>query len=427
MNQNEAVIRDERERFIKENRKRLMQEEAEKKEKKALQQSKKGYHPLKDLMTSVKDKLNQKSLTDVTSLNLTDFPEPMGGEGAAMFSQRENTAQEGAVEGEACSETGCKDTVKPSQLQDALEHISGRYAVVAFTCADVADAEIIVKTGLSVLSTAIYPMGNIYIAILSDCWQNKNTLNKLMDDLAAEFKKETDKELLTVCLGATDEENVNERLKHTVNALNRKLRNLTAPNTDSDLEALQTRLKRQIESNAIEQAKRQFERQLEEDGEIDEDLPVIIREAKNMSEDEYDSYLSEEEQEIKYNARKNYIDDDVSIEQTLHNIKKHNTMDDPLYLIAVASVDMNTLIILEDTDDFEDLCEEADVTMMRCSYIYAISKSGGHWYGNNHATRDIEDIFESLSEIIRSRGGRFRREFLYDVPNISIFKDIYLQ
>ena len=103
MNQNEAVIRDERERFIEENRKRLMQEEAEKKEK----QSKKGYHPLKDLMASVKDKLNQKSLTDVASLNLTDFPEPLPtqdvgsggveegeGEGAAMFSQRENTAKE---------------------------------------------------------------------------------------------------------------------------------------------------------------------------------------------------------------------------------------------------------------------------------------------------------------------------------------------
>ena len=325
---------------------------------------------------------------------------------------------------------------KKSGLQNALDTISGRYAIIAFTCLDdEVKTEDLLKTGLTVLSTGIYPMpykkeegdtANIFIAILNDCWQNKNALNKLTEDLSDEFLKETGKELLTVCLGAT-EDDVNGQLKRTVNALHRKIRNLTTPDTTGDLSALQHRLKQQIEANAIEQARRQFERQMEEDGEIDEELPVVIREAKNMSSEEYDSYLSEEEQAIKYNARKSYIDDDVSIEQVIHNIEKHNTMDDPLYLIAVASVDMNTLIILEDSDDFEDLCEEADVSMMRCSYIYAISKSGGHWYGNNHATRDIEDIFESLSEIIRSRGGRFRSEFLYEVPNISIFKDIYLQ
>lgn len=445
------VIKDERERRIEEQRKQLL-EETEKKEKQQkarIEKKKKAslFFQLKTLFTP------KQKLTDVSALNLTDFPEPEKKETLAQAAVQQSCI---ALDEESLIPRGTKEKKKENKessaednekvneptdntksgLQNALDTISGRYAIIAFTCLDdEVKTEDLLKTGLTVLSTGIYPMpykkeegdtANIFIAILNDCWQNKNALNKLTEDLSDEFLKETGKELLTVCLGAT-EDDVNGQLKRTVNALHRKIRNLTTPDTTGDLSALQHRLKQQIEANAIEQARRQFERQMEEDGEIDEELPVVIREAKNMSSEEYDSYLSEEEQAIKYNARKSYIDDDVSIEQVIHNIEKHNTMDDPLYLIAVASVDMNTLIILEDSDDFEDLCEEADVSMMRCSYIYAISKSGGHWYGNNHATRDIEDIFESLSEIIRSRGGRFRSEFLYEVPNISIFKDIYLQ
>lgn len=415
MDSNENAIKDERERRIEENRLCLMQSIKQKEEKeKEKEEARKQSSPLfrfKHLISSMKNKV-----TDVSSLGLTDFPveeetvpEPKTGEGDIPVSP------------DTGDETEPDKTSGNADLQAVLDNISGRYAIVAFTCLEEVDTESLLKTGLTVLSTGIYPIGKLYVAVLSDCWQNKNALNKLMDDLVSEFKKETGKDLITVCLGAA-EDDVNARLKRTINALNRKIRDLTIPTDNYDLSALQHRLKEQIEANAIEQARRQLERQLEEDGEIDEDLPVVIREAKNMSEDEYDSYLSEEEQEIKCNARKNYIDDDVSIEQTLHNIEKHNTLDDPLYLIAIASVDMNTLIILEDADDFEELCEEADVTMMRCSYIYAISKSGGHWYGNNHATRDIEDIFETMAEIIRSRGGRFRSEFLYEIPNISIFK-----
>ena len=445
------VIKDERERRIEEQRKQLLEEteKKEKQQKERIEKKKKAslFFQLKTLFTP------KQKLTDVSALNLTDFPEPEKKETLAQAAVQQSCT---TLDEESLIPRGTKEKKKENKessaednekvnepadnkksgLQNALDTISGRYAIIAFTCLDdEVKTEDLLKTGLTVLSTGIYPMpykkeegdtANIFIAILNDCWQNKNALNKLTEDLSDEFLKETGKELLTVCLGAT-EDDVNGQLKRTVNALHRKIRNLTTPDTTGDLSALQHRLKQQIEANAIEQARRQFERQMEEDGEIDEELPVVIREAKNMSSEEYDSYLSEEEQAIKYNARKSYIDDDVSIEQVIHNIEKHNTMDDPLYLIAVASVDMNTLIILEDSDDFEDLCEEADVSMMRCSYIYAISKSGGHWYGNNHATRDIEDIFESLSEIIRSRGGRFRSEFLYEVPNISIFKDIYLQ
>ena len=420
MDSNENAIKNERERRIEENRLCLMQSIKQKEEKeKEKEEARKQSSPLfrfKHLMSSMKNKV-----TDVSSLELTDFP-------VEEETVPEPKTEKGdiPVSPDTGDETEPDKTSGNADLQAVLDNISGRYAIVAFTCLEEVDTESLLKTGLTVLSTGIYPMGKLYVAVLSDCWQNKNALNKLMDDLVSEFKKETGKDLITVCLGAA-EDDVNARLKRTINALNRKIRDLTIPTDNYDLSALQHRLKEQIEANAIEQARRQFERQLEEDGEIDEDLPVVIREAKNRSEDEYDSYLSEEEQEIKCNARKNYIDDDVSIEQTLHNIEKHNTLDDPLYLIAIASVDMNTLIILEDADDFEELCEEADVTMMRCSYIYAISKSGGHWYGNNHATRDIEDIFETMAEIIRSRGGRFRSEFLYEIPNISIFKDIYLQ
>ena len=166
---------------------------------------------------------------------------------------------------------------------------------------------------------------------------------------------------------------------------------------------------------------------MEECGEIDPQERIIIRDASNMSPEEYDSFLSPTQQMMKEQAKARYVDDDILVEQVLHNIRKHNTIEDPLYLIAIASVDMNTLCILEDVTDFELMCEDQEITMFQCSYIYSISKSGGHWYGNNHATREIEELFNTLSDIIVENHGRFRKELLYEVPNIGIFKDIYLQ
>ena len=432
MDFNEEEIKAERERKNAEIRSVLLAEEQKKEKQKQKEKEMEKIRKENSFPSRLKRLLSSSKLTDLSKLELTDFP----AESQDSKEKKDNKVLDESVD--PCSpnpaaEQPVKAESANENLTAALDAITGRFALIAFTCLDDVDAESMLKAGLSVLSTAIYPLQAVaddmkpaYIAILNDCWQNKNALNKMTADIEEEFKRSTGKDLITVCLGASESDAAG-RLKRTMNALYRKIRDLVEPSDNSNLDGLTHRLKQQIEANAIEQARRQFERQLEEDGEIDEDIPVVIREAKNMSEDEYDSYLSEEEQEIKYQARKNYIDDDVSIEQTLHNIEKHNTMDDPLYLIAIASVDMNTLIILEDSDDFRELCLEADVSMMRCSYIYAISKSGGHWYGNNHATRDIEDIFEALSEIIRSRGGRFKSEFLYEVPNISIFKDIYLQ
>lgn len=194
-----------------------------------------------------------------------------------------------------------------------------------------------------------------------------------------------------------------------------------------DMEALTSMLSDAIKENAIEQARRQFEIQLEENGELYDDEPVFIKTAEEMSVEEYESYLSIEQQQIKAAAKSTFIDDDVSVEQVLHNIRKHNTADDVLYLIAIASVDMNNLVLLEDIVDFEMLCEEQGIEMMQCSYIYAISQSGGHWYGTNHATKDIKDLFDTLSDVIVANGGRFQKELLYAVPNINIFKDIYFQ
>lgn len=443
MDFNEEEIKAERERKNAEIRSAILEEERGKERGREKKKERERIRKENSFSSRLKRILTSSKLTDLSKLELTDFPSldeqsSSKGEGLDSTNQGEgkntnNSTNSLSPNSAAEQPADTKAESVNENLTAALDAITGRFALIAFTCLDDVDAESMLKVGLSVLSTAIYPLKAVaedmqpaYVAILNDCWQNKNALNKMTADLEEEFKRSTGKDLITVCLGASESDAAG-RLKRTMNALYRKIRDLTEPLDNSNLDGLTHRLKQQIEANAIEQARRQFERQLEEDGEIDEDIPVVIREAKNMSEDEYDSYLSEEEQEIKYQARKNYIDDDVSIEQTLHNIEKHNTMDDPLYLIAIASVDMNTLIILEDSDDFRELCLEADVSMMRCSYIYAISKSGGHWYGNNHATRDIEDIFEALSEIIRSRGGRFKSEFLYEVPNISIFKDIYLQ
>ena len=404
----------------------------------AAEKKKKGASRILPHLRSVVSSLFQKNNSDLDRFSSSDFADmescaTLGkgdeeGEGALQATLEDEVGEEKQEE----AGEGGKDALKR-----ALDNCGETYAIVAYgtTQADLSKEQQagILQTGIDVLGVPIYSIRtNQYVGIIGDCWSNGNAMDKLQNDLKDELARVTGCSFTAVTLGTLRRQDQAPAmyLQRVLARLQARLEKETqTPETygTANMQELVTRLRKEIEENAIEQARRQFEQQMEENGELVPEDPVVIREAANMSPAEYDSYLSEEEQIVKREAKSRYIDDDVSIAQVLHNIEKHRTLDDPLYLIAIASVDMNTLVILEDTEDFETLCHEAGVSMIQCSYIYAISRSGGHWYGNNHATKDIENIFDSLSAIIVQNGGRFRKEYLYSVPGMSIFKDIWMQ
>ena len=414
-------------------REELLARIEQEKTREAAEKKKKGASGILPHLRSVVSSLFQKNNSDLDRFSSSDFADMENAQGAALEGQEEEKKEDEAGEKKQEEEKeGGKDALKR-----ALDNCGETYAIVAYgtTQADLSKEQQagILQTGIDVLGVPIYPIRtNQYVGIIGDCWSNGNAMDKLQNDLKDELAQTTGCSFTAVTLGTLRRQDqapamyLQRVLARLQTRLEKEIQTPEAYGT-ANMQELVTRLRKEIEENAIEQARRQFEQQMEENGELVPEDPVVIREAANMSPAEYDSYLSEEEQIVKREAKSRYIDDDVSIAQVLHNIEKHRTLDDPLYLIAIASVDMNTLVILEDTEDFETLCHEAGVSMIQCSYIYAISRSGGHWYGNNHATKDIENIFDSLSAIIVQNGGRFRKEYLYSVPGMSIFKDIWMQ
>ena len=145
MDSNENAIKDERTRRIEENRLCLMQSIKQKEEKeKEKEEARKQSSPLfrfKHLISSMKNKV-----TDVSSLGLTDFPveeetvpEPKTGEGDIPVSP------------DTGDETEPDKTSGNADLQAVLDNISGRYAIVAFTCLEEVDTESLLKTGLGIL------------------------------------------------------------------------------------------------------------------------------------------------------------------------------------------------------------------------------------------------------------------------------------
>lgn len=395
--------------------------------------------------------LHNDALSKLSTEELGDFvplEEPGGQE---EKEEKKKEEQESMEEGSGIPEDSGKKQLPPDEaLVSRLGTISGRSAIAVFglTGTEYVKAMLgvpflqevqrtLIQCALSVFGAAAYPCEDqLYAVILEDCRLNQNGLDKMCNDLQkayASARTSPANTAIAVCL-AVKEDTPEQLLRRLQTACRRQIQAFEETHSEYalerdrvNLEELTEGLRRTIEANAIEQARRQFEVQMEECGEIDPQERIVIRDASNMSPEEYDSFLSPTQQMIKEQAKARYVDDDILVEQVLHNIRKHNTIEDPLYLIAIASVDMNTLCILEDVTDFELMCEDQDITMFQCSYIYSISKSGGHWYGNNHATREIEELFNTLSDIIVENHGRFRKELLYEVPNIGIFKDIYLQ
>lgn len=280
-----------------------------------------------------------------------------------------------------------------------------------------------------------YEETGAYCALMPDCRLNANALKKLADSfLFAVQEFSVNGKYCAACgyasgkPGAAMELVMREAIrecKRERKAFQEAHPEFAVKAEGIDLEKLMGSITESIRENAIEQARRQYEQQLGDEGEIDPEKEIFIRKADEMDPEEYDSYLNDRQRGIKEDAKAKYIDDDQMVRQVLHNIGKRNMPDDPLYLIALASPDMNTLVLLEDLEDFEALCEESGVELISCSYIYAISRSGGHWYGSSNATREIQTIFNALASAIADNNGRFQKELLYSVPDIGIFKDIY--
>ena len=148
-----------------------------------------------------------------------------------------------------------------------------------------------------------------------------------------------------------------------------------------------------------------------------------------MTTDEYNNQLSQELQEVKEQAIENTVSNKVSLSRILNNIQQRE-MDgsSQLFYICIATIDMNALIILRNTRQFLDLMEEADVDYVSCSYIYALFSSGAAWYGNNLPVTGVQKIFDAMvNACIAKRGRPLSNDDILKIPDIDMFKDIYMQ
>jgi hypothetical protein len=453
MEAEELKRREEIEQRNEEERQKVFQEIQEKEEKakeRKKEQEKNSFFPKMQKMFQKRTKKlkRPKNTISMNSVELTDFPD-RDKEEEEEKPKEAKEAEETEIPVSTPQKVEADNTIEvvPKSYTEAMSMINGSvYALIYITipAKDYLSAKnqlseyrkTVEKGGRSTWKENFFPCETDYVVVLRNCRQNKNGIEKECRKFLNLIQEdETDYTVLYEIATPGKDTLPKDALKQLQRDSDRQERRWTHEHPEYnlkrsmnvDISELTKQITKSVEATAVEQAKRQFERQIEEGGEIDEEEEIVIKTAEEMSADEYESYLSDEQRNIKEQARSQYIDDDLLVEQVLHNIKRHNTSDDPLYLIAIVSSDLNTLIILEDFIDFECLCEEQDIKIIQCSYIYALSKSGGHWYGISHATKEIEHIFDAFSELIQENNGVFKKEILYSVPNINIFKDIYIQ
>ena len=62
------------------------------------------------------------------------------------------------------------------------------------------------------------------------------------------------------------------------------------------------------------------------------------------------------------------------------------------------------------------------------SYIYALFSSGAAWYGNNLPVTGVQKIFDAMvNACIAKRGRPLSNDDILKIPDIDMFKDIYMQ
>lgn len=244
----------------------------------------------------------------------------------------------------------------------------------------------------------------------------QKSITMLRDYLKAKEKKATDGMLYSVAIGyATSKEA--ETLTEVMGLADKRMYEDKAAYKEANP---QYDLRRAVPKE---------EEPLEETAPPEEEIVEEIK-AEDLTEEEYDSMLDEETLLAKKEALSKSINAEVSLDQIIHKMLQHNTIEDPLYLIAIASVDMNTLVLIHDINAFIDLCneeEDGEIDIISCSYIYAIHKSGGHWYGSSNATPAIKTMFDMMSGLIVANRGNFKEKEILTIPNINMFKDIYTQ
>lgn len=181
-------------------------------------------------------------------------------------------------------------------------------------------------------------------------------------------------------------------------------------------------LKRQIREELLQEQEALKQAELEKQKEQ-------TKTTDDLTADEYNEQLSDDLKETKEEALDNNVTSKVSLSRILNNIQQREMdSNNQLYYICIATMDMNSLIVLRNIRAFVDLINDAEIDFVQCSYIYAIFSSGAAWYGNNLPVKGIQKIFDALVDAcIAKRGRPLSQDEFLKIPDINIFKDIYLQ
>ena len=150
--------------------------------------------------------------------------------------------------------------------------------------------------------------------------------------------------------------------------------------------------------------------------------------ADDLSVDEYNEQLPDEILNVKEQALSNTVPGEVSLARILNNIQqREGDGNNQLFYVCIATIDMNALILLKNVHEFVELIEEADVDYIQCSYIYALFSTGAAWYGNNLPVKGIQSVFDAMvGACLAKRGRPLTQEEVLRIPDIQMFKDIYM-
>ena len=157
-------------------------------------------------------------------------------------------------------------------------------------------------------------------------------------------------------------------------------------------------IKAQVREELLKEQEEQKQKELLEKQKAEE--AKRPKTADDLTTDEYNNQLSQELQEVKEQAIENTVSNKVSLSRILNNIQQRE-MDgsSQLFYICIATID-----------------------------IYALFSSGAAWYGNNLPVTGVQKIFDAMvNACIAKRGRPLSNDDILKIPDIDMFKDIYMQ
>lgn len=288
--------------------------------------------------------------------------------------------------------------------------------------------------------------GDEFLAICKRKHQAKTKVKRTLKELDKLTKKHNNEGYVFSAsfgiaeFGDVEDDDINKMLKRADERMYEEKELYKKANSQYDMRAIQEN-NQQIQETQInrEEIKAQVREELLKEQEEQKQKELLEKQkaeeakrpktADDLTTDEYNNQLSQELQEVKEQAIENTVSNKVSLSRILNNIQQRE-MDgsSQLFYICIATIDMNALIILRNTRQFLDLMEEADVDYVSCSYIYALFSSGAAWYGNNLPVTGVQKIFDAMvNACIAKRGRPLSNDDILKIPDIDMFKDIYMQ